>query len=106
MGQTLAGRLLDFLSPPAFLDLTHGNVLGSGHLIAHEVLKDDGGLTAEILKVVLAKIDAIEQDGPFGGIVKPCQELDDRGLSLPVLADQRDALAGLQTKIEAIQNDP
>ena len=79
------------------------NVLAGRHLVAHEVLEDDADLSVEGFQVVFAKVDSIQQDLPFRGIVQPSQQLDDRGLALPIFSDERDALAGMQMKIEFVE---
>src|SRR5258708_9197632 len=79
-------------------------VLAGGHFIAHEILEDDADLTMQILQVVLAKIDSIEQDLSIRGIVQPGHQLDDSGLALAIFANQRQPLRGMQLKINAIEN--
>ena len=64
-----------------------------GHLEAHEVLEDDPDLAVKVGEVVLAEVDAVEQDLALGGIVETGDELDDGGLALAVLADERDAFS-------------
>src|SRR5216684_1977869 len=86
------------------LDAANRYVFTSGHFIAHEILEDDADLTMQILQVVLAKIDSIEQDLPLSGIVQPGHQLYDGGLALAILANQRQPLRGMQLKINAIEN--
>ena len=50
----------------------------------------------QVGEVVFAQIDAIQQNPAFGRIVEPRDQLDDRGFSLAVFADQRHALARAQ----------
>ena len=57
-----------------------------------------------LFQVIFAKVDAVEQDLPFGRIVKPGEQLDDGGLALAVFADKRDPLAGMQVEIEPVEN--
>ena len=71
-----------------------GDVLPRRHFVAHEILKDYADFAMQVLDAVLAQVDAIEQNAPLGRIVEARQELDDGGLALPVLADERDALTG------------
>src|SRR5580692_313904 len=51
-----------------------------------------------------SKIDAIQQNLPFRGVVEPCHQLYDRGLALAVLANQRQTLRWMQLKIYAIED--
>ena len=44
------------------LHAADGDVLPRGHLVAHEVLEDDADLAVQILDVVLAQVDAVEQN--------------------------------------------
>ena len=74
-------------------DAAHGDVFARRHLIAHEVLKDDADLRVQVVQIVFAQVDAIEQNLAFGRIVEPGNELDDRGLALAVFANQGHALA-------------
>src|SRR5204863_3286741 len=50
-------------------------------------------------EVVVAQIDAVEQDAAFGRVVQPREELGDRRLARAVLADERDPLAGCDREI-------
>src|SRR5258708_196258 len=86
------------------LDAANRYVFTSGHFITHEILEDDADLTMQILQVVLAKIDSIEQDLPLSGIVQPGHQLDDGGLALAIFANQGQPLRGMQLKINAIEN--
>ena len=58
-------------------------------VVAHEILEDDADVAAQLGEVVLAQVEAVEQDAPFGRVVEPRQQLDDGGLAGAVLADQR-----------------
>ena len=102
-GQALLGRVFDFFRRVRNFDAAHGDVFARRHFVAHEVLKDDADLGVQVGQVVLAQIDAIEQDLAFGGIVEPRDELDDGGLALAVFADQGDALAGLRVKLKLLR---
>src|SRR5689334_19032479 len=84
---------------------TDGDVFARGHLIAHEVLKYDADFAIEIVQVVFAKVDSIEQDLSFDRIVEPGQEFDDRRLALAVFANKCDALSGPQNEIQAIEDE-
>src|SRR5271155_1403441 len=86
------------------LDTAHGNILAGRHLVPHEVLKNNADLAVQVLEVVLSEIDAIQKHLPFGGIVKPGEQLDDGRFSLAVFADQRDPLSRMEMEIQSIQN--
>src|SRR5437773_1071617 len=88
------------------LDLAHRDVLGGRHLVPHEILKDDGGLAGQVLKVVLAQVSTVEQNRPLCRIVEPRQKLDDGRLALAVLANQRNPPARLEPKVEVVEHPP
>ena len=77
-------------------DAAYLDIFASGHFIAHEVLKDDADFSMQVVQVVFAQVDTIEQNLAFGRIVEPGDELDDGGLSLAVLADQAQRAAGAE----------
>ena len=81
------------------LDLADADVLVEAHVVAHEVLEDHADRPAHRRQVVVAQVDAVEQDAPLGRIVEPRQQLGERRLARAVLADERDALAGTQRKL-------
>ena len=53
---------------------------------------------AQRREVVLAEVDAVEEDAPFGRIVQSRDELGDRRFARAVLADERDALARARSR--------
>ncbi len=77
-------------------DAAHGDVFAGRHFVAHEVLKDDADLAVQILDAVVAQVHAVQQDPALGGVVQAREQFDDRGLALPVFADQRDAFAAFR----------
>ena len=85
------------------LRCAHGDVFAGSHLVAHEILKDHADLAIQIVEVVFAKIDPIEQDLSFGGIVESGDQFDDGGFAFAVLADQRDSLARLKREVQVAQ---
>ena len=103
-GQALLSRILDFFGRVGNFNAAHGDVFARRHLVAHEVLEDDADLRVQIVQVVFAQIDAIEQNLAFGRIVEPRDELDDGGLALAVFADERDALAGAEGEVEVAED--
>ena len=42
---------------------------------------------AQILHVALAQVDSVQQNLPFGGVVEPCQKLDQGRFSGSVLTN-------------------
>ncbi len=81
-----------------------GDVLAGRHLITHEVLEDDPDFAVKIFQVVFAEIDAVEQHLSISRIVKASDQLHDSRLALAVFSDERDPLAGMQMKVQPIQN--
>src|SRR5439155_11940343 len=71
-----------------------------------EILKDDGGLAAQVLKVVLPQVHPVEQNRSRCGIVEPRQKLDDGRLALAVLANQRNSPARLKPEVEVVEHQP
>ena len=55
------------------LDLSQADVLPGGQLVAHEVLEDHPHLPAQVGRVELPQVNAIEQDTPLGRVVEPEQ---------------------------------
>ena len=68
-------------------------------VVAHVVLKDHADLAAQVVEVVLAQVDAVEQDAAAGRVVEPRQQFHERGLSGAVLADQGHVLARSSRKL-------
>src|SRR5579864_6154299 len=88
-----------------FFDSTDCNVFARSHLIAHEILEDDADLAIKIFEVILAQVDAIEQDLAFGGIVQASDQFDNGGLALAVFADEGHAFAGANMEVQSIENE-
>src|SRR5277367_3293869 len=86
------------------LDPGNRDIFPDGHLIAHEVLKDDADLAMQIFQVILPKIDAVEQNLPFRGIVETRNQLYDSGLALAVFANQRHPLSAAQLKVQLVED--
>ena len=78
---------------PHRLDLAHPDVLVEAHVVPNEILEDHADLATQRCQIVVAKIDPIEQDPAFGGVVEPGEQLRQRRLAGAILADERDALA-------------
>ena len=97
-------RALDQFQIVDFFDAANRNVFPRGHFIAHEVLEDDSNFAMKIFQIVVAKVDAIQQNLSFGRVVEPGDQFDDGRLALSVLADQREPLFGMQLEIDLVQN--
>src|ERR1039457_2981864 len=69
------------------VDLAKSNVLTNKQVIAHVILEDDADFAAQILHVALAQVDSVQQKLPFGGVVEPCQKLDQGRFSGSVLTN-------------------
>src|SRR5580704_5210792 len=82
------------------------DVLARGHVVAHEVLEDDADLFPNIFEVVIAQVHAIQQNPTTSRVIKPSEQLYDRGLPLAVFADKRDALGRPQAEADVAQNLP
>ena len=62
-------------------------------MVAHKILKDHANALAQLVGVVLAQVDAVEQNLSFGRVVQACEQLDQRGFARAILAYQRQLLA-------------
>ena len=47
-------------------DAPDGDVFARRHLVAHEVLEDDANLAIQVVQVIFAQVDSVEQNLPFG----------------------------------------
>jgi hypothetical protein len=106
VGETLFGGSFNTGQVGQKLDAAHRYVLTRGHLIAHEILEDDADFAAQVVDVVLAQIDAIEQNLPGGWIVEPGDELDDSGFALAILSNKGDTFTGLEAEIQMVEDEP
>src|SRR5262249_22964049 len=86
-----------------FLNHSHRNVFSGGHFVAHEILENDTNLAIKALEVVLAKVDAVEQNLSLGGVVQSCDEFYDGSFALPVFADQRYPFPAIKMEVQAVQ---
>ncbi len=77
------------------LDLAKADVLAGGGHVAHKVLKDHADRVAQAVRVILAQVDAIQQNLALVRVIQPRQQLDKRGLARAVCANQRQLFAGL-----------
>src|SRR6266446_9136225 len=104
-GLAFSGSFLDACQPDGLqgsvaVHTSDDNVFSCCHLVSHEVLKYHANFVMQILDGIIAQIDTVEQDLTLGDIVKAGNELDDRGLSLPILSDQRNPLTRHEDKVE------
>ena len=83
-----------------------GDVVARAHLVSDEVLEDDADLAVQILDVVLAQVDAVEQDTARRRVVQTRDQLHQRGLALPVLTDEGNALAAGDAEVEVVEDRP
>ena len=79
---------------------------GAAQLVPHEILENDADLPIQIFDAVLAEIDTVKQNSACSRIIQACDELDDRSLSLAVLANEGDSLAWVDLQIEMVKNSP
>ena len=77
-----------------------------GHVVAHEILKDDSDLRSIGLRGRTREGRRRPAESPLGRIVESRQQLHHRGLALAVFADQRDSFAGLHREIQVVQHSP
>ena len=70
-----------------------GNVLGDGALEEHGVLQDQAHALAQPLHVVVAQVDAVEEDAAGGGVVPALDERHHRRLAAARRPDQRQRAA-------------
>src|SRR5580704_18830330 len=83
---------------------SHADIFGGRHVIAHEILKDSSDLVPQRVQVIIAKIDAIQENFAFRWVIEPGEKLGERRFSLPVFPDQRNPLVWLDHEINAAQN--
>src|ERR1700744_4100134 len=82
---------------------SHADVFGGRHVVAHEILKDSSDLVPQRVQVIIAKIDAIEENFAFGRIVEPSEKLGERRFSLAVFSHERNPLVRLDHQVDASQ---
>src|SRR5262249_12610310 len=80
--------------------LADADVLVEPHVVAHEILEDDADRATHLLQVVLAEIDAVEEDAALARVVESRDELRERRLPCSILADECHALARPDRKAE------
>src|SRR5579871_432039 len=80
------------------------DVLSHQHLVAHEVLEDHADALAQCGLVPEREILPVEKYAPRGGCVEPREQLDERGLTRPVLANQREARAGGEVQRDVLES--
>src|SRR4029077_8861648 len=105
IGHTLFRRPLQRREGVDMFYAPDGDVFAGGHLIAHEILEYDANLAVEVVQVVFAQVDSIEQNLSFHRVIKTGQEFGHRRLSLTVFADQSYTLSRPQNEIQAVENE-
>src|SRR5690348_9885608 len=98
LGAALTRRSDHFFHLVRRLDLAKANVFSRRQMIAHKILEDDADLLAQIERIDLSNIDAVEKNDAFGGIVQPREELDQCGFARAIVADERDFFPGMQDR--------
>ena len=98
--QAARGGANDAHTVIACLEAADGDVVGSGEVIAHKILKDDADVGAHLEQVVLAQVVPVEQNAAFVGIVEPRQQLDQRGLAGAVFPYEGKDLTGMQLECQ------
>src|SRR5579864_5149114 len=83
---------------------SHANVFGGGHVITHEILKDGSDFVPQRVQVIIAEIDAIEENFAFRGIVEASEKLGEGGFSLAVFSYEGYPLVRLDHEIDAAQH--
>ena len=68
------------------IDAPHGDIFSDSHVVVHEILKNYADFVPPIFQVVFPKVDAVEEDPSFGGVVQARQKFCDRRLALAVFA--------------------
>ena len=86
-GQTFLSRRANPENIVFFFDAAYGDVFGGRQVIPHEILKNNANFAPQIFQVVLTKIHTVKQDLSAGRVVKPREQLYDRGFSLTVFSD-------------------
>ena len=70
---------------PRLIDLADADVLVEGEIVAHEVLKDHADRLAHRCELVLAQIDAVEENATFGRVIESGEQFRERRLAGAVL---------------------
>src|SRR5271165_3082365 len=104
VGQTLLGGQLNQRQIVDLVNTSDPNVFAGRHFVAHEILKDNANLPIQALQAIFAKVNAIEKYLPLEGVVQARQQLDDGGLALAILSDERHPLARPKMKIKIVEN--
>ena len=86
------------------LDLSQADVLPGGQLVAHEVLEDHSHPPAQLGRVELPQVNAVEQDAPLRRVVEAEQQLDERGLAGAIAAHQRHRLVPPEMQRDIVQH--
>ena len=87
----------------AWSTLPDADVLAGRDLVGGVVLEHHAELAAQLLRVVLADIEAVDQDLARVRVVEAAQQLDDRRLAGAVASDQRHRLPRLDGEGDVVQ---
>src|SRR5262245_26761234 len=86
--------------------LADADVLIKAQVIADEVLEDNADRAAHGVEVIVAQVAAIQQDAPFGGVVKPRQQLGQRRFAGAILTHHGQPLPGTQPETDVPDGPP
>ena len=86
VGKGAFGGGLDPGAVVAGLDPADGDIVGGGHVVADEILKDHAHRRAQAGQVIVAQVAAIQQDAALVGVVKAGQQFDQGGFARAVFA--------------------
>src|SRR5260370_25093664 len=106
IGETAARGLTDSCVVVQRLDLAHADVFPEDEVVADEILEDDSDILAKTVEVIVAQVDAVEQDAALVGIVEPREQLHERSLPRPIFSDQCDAFVRLEREREMPHRPP
>ena len=85
------------------VDVADADVLAGRDLIGGVVLEHHPELTAQLDRVVLPHVAAVDEDLPFIGVVEATQQLHHRRLAGAVASDQGDGLSRLDGERDVVQ---
>ena len=81
-----------------------GDVLGDGAVKQERLLQDQADMLAIFLDGERADVGAVDEDGPFGHVVKAAGQIHQRRLARPAGADQPDHFARLDREVDSFHD--
>src|SRR4029077_16857852 len=100
--QTLASSGADARLVVFFFDLADGDIFGGSQFVPHEILKNNADLPPQIFQIICADVHAVQKDLTRGRVIEARKKFDYSGLSLAVLANERDPFRGLEAEIDVL----